>query len=121
MLTNVSATQQRVWESWKSWAYQAITLERTAEDSKKFRVSRRQQDFTRNFPSTFFIEPGERQVIALRLDEWWQVNPPLPKVDEEPVKLKAIYELAPTPESSQYKVWTDRLESRTYDLKLRQW
>ena len=121
VLTNISADRQSVWESRNSWGYQAITLELTTADGKKFRVSKRQQGFTRNFPATFLIEPREHQVIGLRLDEWWQAEPPVPKVAELPVKLKAIYEVAPTQESSQYQVWTGRLESRTYDLTFSQW
>ena len=44
-----------------------------------------------------------------------------PKTDETDITLKAIYEVPPTPEAAQYKVWTGRLESRTYNFKLRQW
>jgi hypothetical protein len=74
-----------------------------------------------NFPSTFLIEPGEHQVYAIRFDERWDTQPSLPKIDEESISLKAIYEVLPTPEAPRYKIWIGRLESRTYGLKLRQW
>ena len=121
VFTNVSAEPQAVWEYWNSWGYQTVSFEVTTADGQKFVFSRRQGEFTRNFPSTFLIEPGEHQVYAIRLDEWWETHPSLPKTDETAITLKAIYEVPPTPEAAEYKVWTGRLESRTYNFKLRQW
>jgi hypothetical protein len=121
VLTNVSTEPQAVWEYWNSWGYQTVSFELTTVDGKKFLVTRRQGEFTKNYPSTFLIQSGEHQVYAIRLDEWWETHPLLPKTDEMAIKLKAIYEVHPTPEAAQYKVWTGRLESRIYNLKLRQW
>jgi hypothetical protein len=45
----------------------------------------------------------------------------VPKSDEMAIKLKAIYEVSATPEATQYKVWTGRLESHIYSFTLRQW
>jgi hypothetical protein len=89
-------------------------------DGKKFLVSKRQQAFTANFPSTLLIEPGEHQVYAISLDQWWETHPVLHKTDEMPITLKAVYEASATPEAAQYKVWTGRVESRAYNFKLRQ-
>lgn len=121
VLTNASKDPQQVWEFWNSWGYQNISFELTTQDGRKFIVSKRQQDFTRNFPSTFLIQPGEHQVYAIHLDKWWETRPILPKADEMLITFKAIYEVPPTPEATQYKVWTGRVESRTYKFKLRQW
>jgi hypothetical protein len=121
VLTNVSAEPQAVWEYWNSWGFQTVSFELTTAGGKKFLVSRRPEIFTVNFPSTFLIEPGEHQVYAIRLDGRWDPHPSLPKTDETAITLKAIYEVPPTPEAAQYKVWTGRLESRTYNFKLRQW
>jgi hypothetical protein len=120
VLTNVSSEPQAVWEYWNSWGYQTISFELATVDGKKVLVSRGQEDFTRNFPSTFLIEPGEHQVYAVRLDECWTTHPSLPKTAETAITLKAIYEVAPTPESAQYRVWTGRVESRNYNFNLRQ-
>jgi hypothetical protein len=121
VFTNVSAEPQAVWEYWNSWGYQTISFELRTADGRKFTVTMREQGFTANFPSTFLIEPGEHQVYAIRLDNEWETHPALPKAAEMPIILKAFYEVLPTPEAAQYKVWTGRLESRTYKLKLRQW
>src|SRR5207245_11798005 len=112
---------QPVWESWNSWGYQNISFELTTGGGRKFIVSKQQQGFTRNFPSTFLIQPGEHQVYAIHLDKRWETRPMLPKPDEMPITLKAIYEVPRTSEATQYKVWTGRIESRTYKLTLRQW
>ena len=48
-------------------------------------------------------------------------NSSLPKSAELPITLKATYEIVPTPESEQYKVWTGRVESHPYDFTLKQW
>ncbi len=121
VLTNVSKDPQPVWESWNSWGCQTISFELTTGDGRKFIVSKRQQGFTRNFPSTFLIQPGEHQVYAIRLDKEWETRPALPKADEMPITLKAIYEVPSTPEATQYKVWTGRVESHSYRFVLRQW
>jgi hypothetical protein len=120
VLTNVSPDTQPVWENWNSWGYQNVSFELTTANGKKFVVSRRQEDFTRNFPSTFLISSGEHQVYPIRLDELWETHPTLPKIDEMSVTLKAIYEVSPTAETAQYHVWTGHLESRSYKLTLKQ-
>ena len=121
VLTNVSKGPQSIWEYWNSWGYQAISFELTTADGKKFVLSKKQEEFTANFPSTFIVEPGEHQVYPIRLDEWWETHPALPKRDEMPITLKAVYEVTPTPEATEYKVWTGRLESHSYNFSLRQW
>jgi hypothetical protein len=121
VLRNVSAASQPVWEYWNSWGYTAISFELMTADGKRFVITVRDRDFTLNFPSTFTVAPGEYQVFAIRLDRSWQVQPALPMKDEMPITLKATYEVAPDPESLKYKVWTGRVESRTYNLSLFQY
>ena len=120
VITNVSGVPQSIWQYWNSWGYQAISFELTTADGKKFVLSKKQEAFTVNFPSTFVVEPGEHQVYPIKLDEW-ETHPALPKTDEMPITLKAVYEVSTTPEASQYKVWTGRLESHSYNFSLRQW
>jgi hypothetical protein len=121
ILTNISREPHPVWETWNSWGYQAISFELTTADGKKFVVSKRQEGFTKNFPSTFIVAPGEHQVYPIKLDEWWETHPALAKADEMPITLKAVYEVSTTPEAIQFKVWTGRLESQSYNFSLRQW
>jgi hypothetical protein len=121
LLSNVSKQPRIVWEDWNSWGYYSISFELTTNDGKKYVLSKRQAGFTKNYPSTVVIEPGEHVVYPIHLNEWWETRPSLSKVPELPITLKAIYEISPTPESAQYKVWTGRAESHTYNFTLRQW
>ena len=121
VLTNISDRPQAVWEEWNSWGYQNISFEFTTSDGRKYVISKREEDFTRNFPSTLLIQPGEHQVYSIWLDKWWEAHPSFPKGDEMPIKMKAVYEVEATPEGVKAKVWTGRLESKTYSFMLRQW
>jgi hypothetical protein len=121
VLTNVSKEPQAVWEYWNSWGYQTISFELTTADGRKMVISKRPQMFMVNFPSIFLIQPGEHYVYVIRLDKEWQARPTVPKAGEMSIKLKAIYEVSATPEATQYKVWTGRLESHIYSFTLRQW
>jgi hypothetical protein len=121
VVTNISKKPQAVWRRGNSWAYKNISFEFTLPEGQKVIVSEGPQDFTKNNPSTFLIEPGEHRVYSIRLDKWWEANPSLPRADEMPITLKAIYEVRVTPEAIQYKVWTGRVESKSYSFTLRQW
>ena len=121
VLTNVSTEAQPVWQYWNSWGYQTLSFEFTMADGQKIVVSKREQYFTRNFPSTFLIPPSEHQVYPIRLDKDWDIGSKLSKVAETTATVKAIYEVFTTPESQQYKVWTGRVESAGYMFTLRQW
>lgn len=78
------------------------------------------EDFDKNYPSTFAIEPGEHQVCAIHLDNQWVTVPTLPKADEMPITLKAVYQVTPTREATEHRVWTGRVESHSYNFTLRQ-
>jgi hypothetical protein len=121
VLTNISDKPQPAWRSGSSWAYKNISFEFTLPDGREFTISEAPQGFTVNFPSTFVIDPGEHRVFPIRLNEWWEAHPSLPKSAETPIKLKAIYEVPSTPEGTQFKVWVGHVESKTYNFTLRQW
>ena len=120
VLTNTSKDPQSVFEAWNSWGFAAVSFELTMPDDKKVVVSRGTEVWTMNFPSTFLIPPGEHQVYAIRLDKRWESRPKLAGDAEAQmqIKLKAIYQVEVTPESAEHKVWTGRVESRSYDLTL---
>jgi hypothetical protein len=121
VLTNVSGEPQVVWELWNSWGYQTISFELTTANGKKFVLSRGPEEFTKNNPTTFAVQPGEHQIYAVHLDKRWVGNPGLAKADEMPITLKAIYQVSPTREASEQRVWIGRVESHTYHFTLRQW
>jgi len=93
------------------------------EDGRKFTISKRPADFTRNIPSTFVIPPGESMVYPILLDDQWDAVPGLPIADETPIPImiRAIYQLDPTPEASAQNVRIGRLESSMYNFTVRHW
>lgn len=121
VLTNVSEDPQEAFESWNSWGYQAISFEVQTADGHTVAISKKPPALRANFPSTFIIPPGEHMVYPISLDEQWDVIPMLPMADQTPIKIsiKAIYEVNPTPEAAEEKVWTGRTESKTYDFNFR--
>ena len=123
ILTNISKEPQAAFERWNSWGYQAVSFEVQTADGHKVTISKKPHGFDKNFPSTFVIPPGEHMVYPISLDEEWDAVPPLPMADETPIPITvtAIYEVRPTPEAAQGKVWTGRLESNSYHFTFRHW
>jgi hypothetical protein len=121
VLTNTTTVPQKVFESWNSWGYQAISFELVTARGQRFVVSRKNQDFDKNFPSTFIVPPGENQVYTIRLNEEdWTVAPELRFASAEPLPLSltAIYQLPRTREATRENVWVGRTESKSYHLQL---
>ena len=120
ILSNISKKPQAVFEDWNSWGYQAVSFEIETSDGHKFTVSHKLEPFTRNFPSVFLIPPGEHMVYRISFDDRWEATPSIPMAVQTPIEItiKAIYELRPTPESVQEKVWAGRVESTVYHFKL---
>jgi hypothetical protein len=124
VLTNVSKEPQAAFQSWNSWGYQAVSFEAQTADGHTVAIAKKPpQGFTRNFPSTFVIPPGEHMVYPISLGEEWDAVPTLPIADATPIKIsiKAVYEVEPTPEAAKQKVWTGRTESKSYNFYFRHW
>ena len=122
VLTNVSGQPQPAWETWNSWGFWTISFEFVMPDGKHIAATKnRNTCFTKNYPATFLIPPGESQVYPIRLDAGWDNRPTFAEAGDTPVTVKAIYEVAPTAESTKYKVWTGRIESANFKLILNHW
>ena len=123
ILTNVSRETQAVFEPSHSWGYYAVSFEIQAGDGRVVAIKKKQTGFTRNGPSTFLIPPGDQMVYPIKLNDEWVAGAGLPTSDKESfaVRLKAIYEIQPTPESTQLNVWTGRIESTEQQFEFRHW
>lgn len=122
VLHNLSSQPQPVWETWCSWGFWTISFEFTMADGKHISVTKnRHEGFTKNFPATFFIPPGEVQVYPIQLDKEWDNRPTFFEAGGTPVAVQAIYQVAPTPESTKLGVWTGRIESAKYNFILNHW
>jgi len=126
VLTNISGHPQPTWETWCSWGYFTISFEFTTSDGKHILVTKRGIDWTKNFPDTFLIPPGEHQVYPIQLDSEWNNLPIFEKASDKPVTLKAVYEVSSTQDitsarqAAKYNVWIGRVESPSYTLILAQ-
>jgi hypothetical protein len=127
VLTNTTSEPQRVFEAWNMWGYKAIAFECLTEDGQRAIVSRKDQDFDKNYPSTSIVPPGEHYVYAIEFtNQNWTMAPSLrfSKAEAVVVHLKAIYQLTPTRESQKLgkKIWVGRAESKDYAFRLvREW
>jgi hypothetical protein len=121
VLTNQSDKPQFIWETWNSWGYNSISFEVTTADGKIHVLTIKPQIFTRNFPSTYKIPPGEHQVFPIRLNDEWNDRLTYSKAGSESVKVKAIFEIKPSPEDSKNNAWTGLVSSQIYNLELRHW
>jgi hypothetical protein len=122
ILTNVSKEPQSAFRTSNSWGYYALSFEMQMPDGRIVVITKKPVGFTRNMPSIFVIPPGEQMVFPVRLGNEWEAVPPLPKANLSlAVKIKAIYEVKPTPESAEQKVWTGRAESRGYRFDFWHW
>ena len=105
------------------WGYRAVSFELLTKDGQSVTVTRKDQDFDKNYPSTFIVPPGEHYVYAIEFtDENWTMAPNLrfSKTESVVVHLRAIYQLTPTRESRELgkKIWVGRSESRDYVFRL---
>jgi hypothetical protein len=129
VLTNVSAKPQPVFETWNSWGYRSITFELVL-NGKKHLITKEEQSFSRNFPSTFEIPPGEAIVYPIQLDSSWEGLPVLKDDHCCPttevggavrIQLTAVYEVESSVDAAKQKVWVGRIRSPTHELTLRWW
>jgi hypothetical protein len=86
-------------------------------DGRKAVASTKEQAFTRNFPSTFLLSPGEQYIYTVSLDKKWDIRP-MPEKGESNLTLKAIYQISTSPEATEQGVWTGRIESKPYKISL---
>lgn len=121
VLTNISNEIQNTWEYWNSWGFQTLSFQVTLPNGQKSWATRVPQDFTRNFPSTFAIRPGEHEVFVIQFGKKWREDPPVPAVVQIPITIKAIYDVPSSPATVQHNVWTGRVESHYYQFVLYQW
>ena len=121
VLTNTTDKPRRVFNTWNSWGYQAISFEFTLSPETKINVSMKPQRFTKNVPSTFTIPPNGHQVFPITLNEAWDEKPNFGKAGRIMVKMRIVYELSETTESKENGVWTGRIESEQYRVVVNHW
>jgi hypothetical protein len=118
VVSNSSKSPTSIWEYWNSWGYQSISFEVTLPDGKSLLLSRREEIFTRNFPSSFLVAPGEAQVFPIELDSHWENQKALFGNCDKQVKLRATFHIEPSNDATTHQVWSGSAQSKLYDFRL---
>ncbi|MFT5906080.1 MAG: hypothetical protein ACI9E1_001685 [Cryomorphaceae bacterium] len=121
VLTNKTDKEQRVFETWNSWGYYALSFEITLPSGEKARAKKKPVFFTINFPSTFIVPPKGYFVFEITLDKDWIGKPDFWKDGQTQVKIKAIYELSVRKRLKERGVWIVRIESKELAVKINHW
>jgi hypothetical protein len=112
LLTNTSDGPQRVWADTNSWGYQSLSFEITDAAGKTWHVGKKQAVFTRNLPGYLTIAAGDTLVKDVYFgDSAVWAGFPLRKGQSNSVRIRAVFEVAPSPEATQFALWTGRIES----------
>lgn len=114
ILRNKTGEPQRLFEYWNSWGYQNISFYFYMADGVHV-VTRKNQDFTHNFPSTYEVPGGETMVFPITFDNWWHE---LPNIDEgeSKVKMQVVYKCNPSFVAKEAKSWTGVVASKVYEV-----
>ena len=112
LLINNSDRPVRIWADSNSWGHESLSFEITDATGRHWRAVKRKTVFTRNIPTYVTIAPG--QTLAKRIffgdTKVWE-GFPLEKGQSFSVRMRAVFQVAPSPEATQSAVWTGRLES----------
>ena len=114
ILKNKTKSPKRLFEYWNSWGYQNISFY-FYTDKGAHVINRKEQDFTRNFPSTYEIPPGETMVFPLTFNESWDELSDIPE-GESKVRIQVVYTCNPTFEAKEEKAWTGIVASKVYEV-----
>ena len=116
VLKNKSKEPKRLFEFWNSWGYQNISFRFHTADGVRV-LTRKDQDFTRNFPSTYEVQGGEVTVFRIAFDERWDELSAIAE-GESKVRMQVVYKCDPSPEAKEGKAWTGTVASKVYDVTL---
>jgi len=113
VVSNDSATPQRVWQEWCSWGYFGLKFEITDEQGNKSLAQKKLRPWEKNFPAFWTLQPRENLVIEVHCADAniWQ-GFPWPAKGTQTVTMQAIFEFAPDRESRENGVWTGRVVSK---------
>jgi hypothetical protein len=125
LLTNTSGHDLYNWPEEFSWGYDNLSFLIERSNGSSFRVLRKQEGFTVNIAFPNLVKPHGHFAWAVTFspDEW--TGFPADWKGSEEVTIRARFEIDPTRESKEMKVWTGKIESPpikvTLTRFLKQW
>lgn len=119
ILTNISKSNQTVYQEGNRWGWQNLSFEFRTADGTTHITTKKPISFPENYPDTFLILPGEHKVFPVQLNpSRWETRPGLKENGDFPVTFKAIYRISKL-RGGASGVWIGHIESREYKLTIR--
>ena len=112
IITNTSGKPLLLWKEWCSWGYYTLSFEVMDENGKKTHVKKMPRPWTKNFPDSITILPGDHMVFEVSFaGATWQNAPLPPKGKSHKIKMKAVFEIVEDEQSKKHGVWTGKVSS----------
>ncbi len=111
VLTNEGEVAIRIWRTGNDWGDGTLSFV-VARGDDASTVTLAPQDYTRNVPSSLEVPARGSHRIAFDLrDGSWEPEAALAGLPDGDARLTAVFEIAPTEESTEHGVWTGRMRS----------
>jgi hypothetical protein len=78
VVTNTSNEHIRLWREWCSWGYYTLSFSVVDAAGKNVIVTKGSRAWTRNFPDTTTLGPGDHMVFEVTFDKDTWPNAPMP-------------------------------------------
>jgi hypothetical protein len=122
VITNISNQGLNIWKEWSSWGWDNLSFALKSADDKSMIITRNmKRAWTKNYPDTFHLRPGEKYVLEVNFfNGTWISNGE--KIDAvnwpKAGKLTAIYQIKSDDKTKELRVWTGRVNSteKKYDF-----
>jgi hypothetical protein len=116
ILVNLGRTRVRFWQMGNQWGDGVLSFE-VLLDGRTWRLSRRQQIYSRNVPSSAAVLAGATHRISFDLgDGSWEGEARVDQLIDPGARLVAVYDVPQTPEAEKYGVWVGKLRSQPVPL-----
>jgi len=111
VLTNDGEDAIRIWRTGNDWGDGTLSFVVSRDDDAST-VTPAPQDYTRNVPSSFEVPAHGSHRFAFDLrDGSWEPEAVLAGLPDGDARLTAVFEITPTPESTEHGVWTGQVRS----------
>jgi hypothetical protein len=109
----------KVYQDWNSWGYYARSLVGTDASSPTYELARRETGFTKNYPSTDALNPGEFLITDVYpCDGSWYVSPKLPSGQDATLRLAGSFRIPADQDAGKHAVWTGDIQSAPIEVYL---
>jgi hypothetical protein len=122
VVSNLSDKPIKIWSETNSWGYYCLSFEMSDKSGRKWVAKKTPATFTRNIPSVLEVPSRGTYVIGVHFatPRLWE-GFPTPVNGVEPVTVRAVFEVLPTPQSEQLGAWTGRIMSESRDVEFAKW